>query len=1053
MDRSNSPLIVNRTGLTTLWEPPNHEPIADHELASLAEVVRRAGSLLLRVDTNSKILRTLGADSPELELCHESFIAQWNERGFRVKTFQEAYGISGLNASLLNEKVVPDTSSLLGDSREHAELIESNHMDMVRFSGANDPGFLKLSGELRLMVLNIHAGHAHTAEISKTLQSTISHSSTNGATTSSHTQIPSQNGSKISQEESECFQKLAFTELNTRQSNIRTEMQGTCEWILHDPMYVQWKHRDDITTNAGLLWIKGKPGAGKSVLMKKVLSVIQKEQCSFGIVLSFFFNARGAKLERTTLGLFRSLVHQLILQDVKVRRVFVKAHKERCQFIGKDWEWQFAELQNFLFESVSRPIERPIHLVIDALDECEEEEVREIAVYLRTLTDTALNIGNVLNIVISSRRYPTITIPRCPEIDIEKGNGGDIEQYVSKKLSAHANDEDPQTLQHTICSKSSNVFLWVVLVVEMIQRAWDSGLRPNEIEALLLRIPGGVEDLFDQLASSLTENERAEACHLFQWVLFRRDPRMRIGSLQYAILFGAREYSSFASLHDVEGALNIDLFRRRVTHYSRGLIEVVADSALEDSKPAAEDGPLFIVQVIHESVRDWFLHGNGFQRLQGSVVTDPIGQGHIAILRCCINILTCSDFLPLQLISQQEFSDKDWKGTRSWSNNHNDIRSRIANLGSKKDVTDITWYAINNVFSHALEAEEAGILPMPLLSQLASKGTVLWATIMTAATNDESIIVHSPLDPPLSLLCAYGFTRSLEYLVTDPQARKVNQITSSSARAAVDRWHTKTLETLAAHCKLQDLRDHQGSSIVHWICRRCLSIFDLGRTLGLLDLAIANGADINAIDNEGKSALSIVVTGRSGFIGFKERSINALIDRGAKIDLMNNRGRTALHEMAAAEGLFPRDDYLQLLLDHGAAPNVKDGRGQTALYIAACRGNLSQVRALVAAHAMVDLADLDGTTPLHAAALFGRYSIIDELLAAKADPNRRDKYGATPLHLVARQQNCSFVKLLVRHGADFSLQDCMGMTPYDIAEANNRPDDILEALSCEAAIG
>lgn len=51
--------------------------------------------------------------------------------------------------------MVPDHSSSLDDPREHAETISANHMDMCRFSGASDPGYRKISAEIKLMIRSI----------------------------------------------------------------------------------------------------------------------------------------------------------------------------------------------------------------------------------------------------------------------------------------------------------------------------------------------------------------------------------------------------------------------------------------------------------------------------------------------------------------------------------------------------------------------------------------------------------------------------------------------------------------------------------------------------------------------------------------------------------------------------------------------------------------------------------------------------------------------------------------------------------------------------------
>ena len=80
---------------------------------------------------------------------------------------------------------------------------------------------------------------------------------------------PAPKGQAMSALESECLQQLSYSEFGARQDNINQELEGTCNWISQHPMYVQWLKKENVTSHAGLLWIKGKPGAGKSVIVKK----------------------------------------------------------------------------------------------------------------------------------------------------------------------------------------------------------------------------------------------------------------------------------------------------------------------------------------------------------------------------------------------------------------------------------------------------------------------------------------------------------------------------------------------------------------------------------------------------------------------------------------------------------------------------------------------------------------------------------------------------------------------------------------------------------------
>jgi len=52
-------------------------------------------------------------------------------------------------------QIVPDHSSSLDDPREHAETISANHMDMCRFTSASDPGYQKISAEIKLILQSV----------------------------------------------------------------------------------------------------------------------------------------------------------------------------------------------------------------------------------------------------------------------------------------------------------------------------------------------------------------------------------------------------------------------------------------------------------------------------------------------------------------------------------------------------------------------------------------------------------------------------------------------------------------------------------------------------------------------------------------------------------------------------------------------------------------------------------------------------------------------------------------------------------------------------------
>jgi ankyrin repeat protein len=96
-----------------------------------------------------------------------------------------------------------------------------------------------------------------------------------------------------------------------------------------------------------------------------------------------------------------------------------------------------------------------------------------------------------------------------------------------------------------------------------------------------------------------------------------------------------------------------------------------------------------------------------------------------------------------------------------------------------------------------------------------------------------------------------------------------------------------------------------------------------------VEVLLASGADINAVDGSGGTALHRAVKGQ------KEDMVRLLLENGAKPDGVLANWKTPLHYAAEKGGL----EILTLLLDHKANINAGDEFGWTPLYYADANGN------------------------------------------------------------------------------------------------------------------
>jgi hypothetical protein len=120
---------------------------------------------------------------------------------------------------------------------------------------------------------------------------------------------------------------LKFEEMNFRKIQLLGGTSGTtnsCKWIFDNPTYVTW-----FTSPDGALWIKGKPGAGKSTIMEFLVEHCEARQKTQSLILlSFFFNAFGIQeLHKSPLGLYLTLLYQLMEQAPGTLKNFA----EYCQ--------------------------------------------------------------------------------------------------------------------------------------------------------------------------------------------------------------------------------------------------------------------------------------------------------------------------------------------------------------------------------------------------------------------------------------------------------------------------------------------------------------------------------------------------------------------------------------------------------------------------------------------------------------------------------------------------------------------------------------------------
>jgi len=172
-----------------------------------------------------------------------------------------------------------------------------------------------------------------------------------------------------------------------------------------------------------------------------------------------------------------------------------------------------------------------------------------------------------------------------------------------------------------------------------------------------------------------------------------------------------------------------------------------------------------------------------------------------------------------------------------------------------------------------------------------------------------------------------------------------------------------------------------------------------------------------------------------------DEQVRALLRRGVDPNTIDEeRGDTGLI-IAAREGSTKVFNVLLQVKD--VKLDARSRNGDTAMMLAAYKGNLPAVRALLDKGAEPNQT---GWTALHYAASIGNNDIVQLLLDRSAYIDAESPNQTTPIMMAARGGHILTVKLLLDEGADVTLKNGAGMSAIDFAKAGGF-NDIVEGLT------
>lgn len=874
------------------------------------------------------------------------------------------------------------------------------------------------------------------------------------------TKLSAKKQSTISSEQQKLLlDSLTFDQIDARQMNIKKAHTATCKWLLKKHEYLDWLNPSKLNEHHGLLWIKGKPGSGKSTLMKFTLANARKSMKD-ALILSFFFNARGSELEKSVIGTYRSLLWQLLKQRPALQDVFESL--ELATRTSESPQWS-VECLKALFEQAVQSLEgSPLTCFIDALDECDEQQIRDMISFFERLGELAQGAGIKFRVCLSSRHYPHI-ISKGQDLILEgqEGHTQDIHCYLNSELKI-GDGKLAERIREELLEKASGVFMWIVLVVGILNKEYASG-RTHMLRQRLGKIPGDLHELFRDILTR-DENNRGEMLLCIQWVLFAKQP-LKPEQLYFAILCGIDpEILSECNPDEITS----EVMRRFILDSSKGLADVTLTK-------------IGTVQFIHESVKDFLLKENGLREIWSTIGSNFRGESHERLKESCqayidMNITACQDLGVDQprILSQmaakiREVVNKRFPFLEYATQNVLFHADAAKESGINQDTfihkfqsARFEWIALNNVFEkhevrrcnenaslmYILAERDMGALVKTQLSEQScfsvEKGRYGTPIFAALATNSEKVVASfvsfcselMPLESPIRDLCSRFSSKCVQFgrqfhfsrgngvynTVVNQDSEEFLALFFASGQAtalghgeralvidAVTKGHEKLADALVTiKRELVNIKTRFDQPI--------LSLASEKQYEPLVRLLLKYGADVDATDHGGQTPLSWAAKGQS------ETIVRILLEHGAHVNSKDNTGLTPLS--LAAEGRS--EGIVRLLLEQGADVESRDTDGRIPLWRALNIGVKSIIQLLLTYTTDVESRDSSGRTPLSWAAEMGDETVVQELLKKGAYIESKDTGDRTPLWWAIKQDNSSTVRLLLEQGADTGVKAISG---------------------------
>ncbi|KZZ99028.1 Ankyrin repeat protein [Moelleriella libera RCEF 2490] len=863
--------------------------------------------------------------------------------------------------------------------------------------------------------------------------------------------------SRLDRRQIDVLQSLHTCPYLERKNRNSERVPGTCQWFVGHDYFRQWQKGQ----SSRMLWVSANPGCGKSVLAKFLVDDVLRT--TGARTTCYFFFKEDYEDQRSAADALSCILYQLFKQKAAI---FSHAIIERFETYGHNLPKSFDEFWEILLLVSHDDRAGEIVCILDAFDECEDQERLKFARALRKFYVTTDDVANSssLKFLVTSRPYNKISqgfepldIPGLPIIHLKGEDSAEstkiaeeIDIFVKYQVTdiqrrLQLSRDEEMLLLARLRRNPNPTYLWVSLVLQMIDE--DLGIDRTKILDVTSDLPETVDEAYEKI---LAKSDNPGSVKKLLHIVVAAARPLTVAEMSLALVLEER-HKSFQEL----GVRPEERSKRHIRNLCGFFVNI-----MDDSK----------IYLIHQTAREFLVSKDDTDTLKvpESIVSQSLSNkitfknsldhrdSNRVLCQICLRYLLLSDFDDIVDILSPvrvflEYSATNWASHFRVSNQKpksvTDSLQRICDVASSRFST---WF---NVYW----ATKDSLTPRNLSSLIVASYFGLEELVKLQLQSANVDVNHRDSTYGRSAVLwasMHGFSGIVDALVRASWSRRllpgaVSELVSSVKIDGADHFGLTPLAyaLLNGHESVVRKLIAAGASAksLPWVCEKPKFFDRFAKNEAIAKRLMRNFA-----------VTAKLRTGQSLLEHFSEKGnadvVRLLLDQGAVAEqklliTASTNGHEAVVRLLLDIGLHTEardlvrstplikaaqhgyEAVVKLLLDKGADTEARNDFWDSALTAAAFEGHEGVTRLLLDQGADIEGTNEIGQTALFLAVVSGHEAVVEILLAMGANIHVKNVRRTTPLSQAVKMGHVALVDLLLSYGANIESEDENQETP------------------------